>query len=95
MCTHNNIHIYTYFFELASNSNVNPTLQSLLCGPLEIICPWFIARQVFNHHFQHCPEPYLFQRIVEPTGGDTEVGLVWGHMVHSMVSFGEDEVKLL
>ena len=67
---------------------------SLVC-PLEIICPWLKAGQSLDNVLQYGPEVDHLQWVVQPAGGNTEVGLMRGHMVDAVVLPWQDNVQSL
>ena len=54
-------------------------------GPVQVINTRLESGGTLNHLLTCRPESDLLQRQVEPTGSDTEVGVVRCYVVHTMV----------
>ena len=66
----------------------------LVC-PLEIIGPWLKAGQSLDNVLQCAPEVDHLQGVVQPAGGNAEVGLMGSHMVDAVVLPRQDYVESL
>lgn len=69
--------------------------MSASSDPLEVVSAWLDAGHTLNQGLQTGPEPNPFQGVVEPARGDAEVGLMWGHVVDSVVLLGQYYVGVL
>ena len=70
----------------------NPTGQSELLGPGEVISARLESTKFFDDEFEHGPESNGLKRVVEPAGSYTEIGLVWRHVVDAVMLAWEDDV---
>ena len=54
-----------------------------------------MTSKALNDALEGRPESQVLERIVEPTSGDTKVGLMWCHVVDAVVLARQDDVQVL
>ena len=63
-----------------------------------LLCPGHVVRTRYcpgqrrDERLQTRPEADHFKRVVEPAGRDAEVGVVWRHVVNTMVTSWQEHM---
>lgn len=63
--------------------------------PSQVVGPRLGSRHMLNPNFQSSPKLNLLEGRIEPSGCDTEEGLMWRDMVDAVMTLRENDMPIL